>query len=160
VRYADDFVVLVHGTEADAHTLREQIADVLAPMGLRLSESKTRVVHMSDGFEFLGFHIRWKRKRGTRKWHVYTFVADRPVRAVKAKIRALTRRSSNADLKETLRRINQVLRGWCNYFRHGVSKATFSYLDEFAWRRVTRWLRRRHNGLTWKALARREVLLC
>ena len=64
VRYADDFVALVHGTETDAEALREEIADVLAPLGLRLSPIKTRIVHMSDGFDFLGFRIQWKRKRG------------------------------------------------------------------------------------------------
>ena len=77
VRYADDFVVLVDGTEQDAEALREEIAGVLAPLGLRLSEAKTRVVHMSEGFGFLGFRIQWRRKRGTSKWYVYTFI-DRP----------------------------------------------------------------------------------
>jgi hypothetical protein len=49
------------------------VARVLAPLGLRLSPAKTTVVHMSDGFDFLGFRIQWKRKRGTNKWYVYTF---------------------------------------------------------------------------------------
>ena len=48
-----------------------------------------------------------------------------------------------------------MLRGWCNFFRHGVSKRTFSYLDAFTWRRVTRWLRKRHVGVNWKLLRRR-----
>ena len=99
VRYADDFVVLVHGTRADAETLREDIADVLAPLGLRLSPAKTRIVHMSEGFDFLGFRIQWRRKRGTSKWYVYTFIADRPIRSLKAKIRALTHRTSQQDLR-------------------------------------------------------------
>jgi len=72
--------VLVHDTQEHVEALREEIAEVLAPMGLRLSAAKTRVVHMSDGFDFLGFRIQWKRKRGTNKWHVYTFIADRPIR--------------------------------------------------------------------------------
>ena len=97
VRYADDFVVLVHGTGQDTEALREEIADVLAPLGLRFSEAKTRVVHMSEGFGFLGFRIQWRRKRGTDKWYVYTFIADRPLRSLKAKIRALTRRTSQLD---------------------------------------------------------------
>jgi RNA-directed DNA polymerase len=63
VRYADDFVILVHGTREDTEALREDVAAVLAPLGLRLSLAKTQVVHMSDGFGFLGFRIRWKRKR-------------------------------------------------------------------------------------------------
>jgi RNA-directed DNA polymerase len=58
VRYADDFIVLVHGSRADVETLREHVAAVLAPLGLRLSAAKTQIVHMSDGFDFLGFHIR------------------------------------------------------------------------------------------------------
>ena len=91
--------MLVHGTQADAETLREEIADVLAPLGLRLSPAKTRIVHMSEGFDFLGFRIQWKRKRGSGKWHVYTFIADRPIRSLKAKIRALTNRTSQQDLR-------------------------------------------------------------
>jgi RNA-directed DNA polymerase len=67
VRYADDFVILVHGTRDDAETLREDIARVLAPLGLRLSQAKTRVAHMSEGLDFLGFRIQWRRKRGTSK---------------------------------------------------------------------------------------------
>ena len=63
VRYADDFAVLVNGSEQDAQALREEIARVLATMGSALSESKTRVVHMSEGFSFLGFRIQWRRRR-------------------------------------------------------------------------------------------------
>jgi RNA-directed DNA polymerase len=90
VRYADDFVVLVHGTREDAQTLHEDIADVLGPLGLRLSPAKTQIVHMSESFGFLGFRIQWRRKRGTGKWYACTFIADRPIRSLKDKIRALT----------------------------------------------------------------------
>jgi len=148
-RYADDFVVLVHGTRDDAETLREEIAHVLAPLGLRLSEAKTRIVHMSKGFDFLGFRLQWRRKRGTDKWHVYTFIADRPVRSLKAKIRALTNRTSQQDLRYVLIRLNQIMRGWANYFKHAVCKHTLSSLGNFAWWRVIRWLRTRHRW-RWK----------
>jgi RNA-directed DNA polymerase len=94
VRYADDFVVLVHGTEHDTQAVREDVAGVLEPMGLRLSPAKTQIVHLADGFDFLGFRIQWRRKRGTDKWHVYTFITDRSIRSLKAKIRALTHRKS------------------------------------------------------------------
>jgi RNA-directed DNA polymerase len=66
VRYADDFVVMVSGQRGHAEALREEAAAALAPMGLRLSPEKTRVVHIDEGFDFLGFHIRRRRKRGTR----------------------------------------------------------------------------------------------
>ncbi len=55
IRYADDFVVLVTGEQEHAQALRDEVATVLAPMGLRLSPEKTRVVHIDDGFDFLGF---------------------------------------------------------------------------------------------------------
>ncbi len=86
VRYADDFVILVHGTGDDVHTLHDEIATALEPLGLRLSPAKTQIVHMSESFDFLGFRIQWRRKRGTSKWYVYTFIADRPVRSLKDKV--------------------------------------------------------------------------
>jgi RNA-directed DNA polymerase len=154
VRYADDFVVLVHGTRADVEALREEVAGVLAPLGLRLSPSKTRVAHLSDGLDFLGFHIQWRRKRGTNTWHVYTFIADRPIRSLKAKIRALTRRSSQQDPRGVLIRLNQIMRGWANYFKHAVCKHTLGNLANFVWWRVARWLRTLHRW-RWTDLRRR-----
>jgi RNA-directed DNA polymerase len=103
--------VLVHGTQADAQALREEIARVLAPLGLRLSPAKTRIVHMSEAFEFLGFRIQWKRKRGSAEWHVYTFIASRPIRSLKAKIRALTYKTSQQNPSSVLIRLNQIMRG-------------------------------------------------
>ncbi len=154
VRYADDFVVLVKGTRQDTETLREEVAQVLAPMGLRLSEAKTQLVHLSEGFDFLGFHIQWRRKRGTDKWYVYTFIADRPLRSVKAKIRTLTHRTSQQDLAVILVNLNQVTHGWANYFRHAVAKHTFSNLDNLVWWRVIRLLQERHHW-NWSDVRRR-----
>ena len=153
VRYADDFVILVHGIEGDAHALREDVAAVLAPMGLRLSAAKTSVRHFSNGFDFLGFHIQWKRKPGTNKWYVYTFIADRPVKALKAKLRAMTHRTSQASMGATLIRISQILRGWSAYFRHAVATRTFKHLQRFIWWRMVRWLMTRHRW-RWTALRR------
>ena len=79
---------------------------------------------MSEGFDFLGFHIQWRRKFGTDKWHVYTFIADRPVRQLKDKIRALTRRTSQQKLRDVLIRLGPIMRGWANYFKHAVCKHT------------------------------------
>ena len=157
VRYADDFVVLVKGGERHhVHALREDIAQVLAPMGLRLSQSKTQIVQMSDGFDLLGFHIRWRRKKGTNKWYVYTFIAQRPQRQLKAKIRTLTRRLSQANLTVTLIRINSILRGWSNYFRHAVAKRCFHDLERFVWWRVARWQMHQHRW-SWTDLRRRLI---
>jgi RNA-directed DNA polymerase len=141
--------VLVHGTQADAQSLREEVARVLASMGLRLSPAKTQIVHMSEAFDFLGFHIQWKRQRGSAQWHVYTFIAGRPIRSLKAKIRALTYRNSQQNPTSVLIRLNQIMRGWANYFRHAVCKHTLGKLANFAWWRVIRWLRTLHHW-RWK----------
>lgn len=155
VRYADDFAILVCGTKAHADALWEEVADVLAPLGLRLSESKTRVVHLDEGFDFLGFHIQRRTRKGTGKKTVYTYPSKKALFSVMAKVRTLTSRSRHATLEALLRQLNPVLRGWCAYFRHGVSKATFGYLDTYVWHRVAAWLRKRHPGITWKGLYRR-----
>ncbi|MZE51473.1 group II intron reverse transcriptase/maturase [Streptomyces sp. SID5770] len=154
VRYADDFVVLVDSSRDDTEALREDIAGMLRPLGLRLSEAKTHVVHMSEGFDFLGFHIQWRRKRGTDKWYVYTFIADRPIRQLKDKIRALTNRKSQADPRAVLIRLNQIMRGWANYFKHAVAKVTLKTLQRFVWHRVISWWIVLHRW-RWKDVRRR-----
>jgi RNA-directed DNA polymerase len=154
VRYADDFVVLVAGTRADAETLRDEVAEVLRRMGLRLSESKTTIAHIDDGFDFLGFRIQRQRQRGSNKRFVYTWPSNKAFASIKAKVRAFTTAGTNQPLSVLLRRVNSVLRGWTNYFRHGSSKATFRYLHQFAWRRTIRWLRRKHPRATWKQIRR------
>jgi hypothetical protein len=102
----------------------EGIAEVLAPMGLRLSPAKSQVVHLSGGFDFPGFRIQRKRKQGTDKWYACTFIASRPIRSLKDKVRALTSRTSRWPSRDTLIRLNQIMRGWANYFRRGLQVHT------------------------------------
>lgn len=157
VRYADDFVIMVAGTQAHAEGLRAEVAAVLAPMGLRLSEAKTKVCHIDEGFDFLGFHIQRRRKRGTNKQVVYTYPSKKALLRVLDKVRVLTRNGSHKTLTALLHRLNRVLRGWCNYFKHGVSAATFAYLGQYAWERTMQWLRKRHHGSSWSAIGRRYL---
>lgn len=158
VRYADDFVVMVHGTREHVEALRVEVADVLAPMGLRLSDAKTKVVHLDEGFDFLGWRIQRRRKRGTSQHYLYTYPSKKALLSVMARVRMLTRRAKNRTLFELLHRLNPVLRGWATYFKHGVSKRTFDYLGHFAWQRVIGWLRKRHPRISWGALRRRFLL--
>ena len=157
IRYADDFVVMVSGTETDTQSLRDEVAQVLAPMGLRLSEEKTTVCHIDQGFDFLGYRIQRHRKRGTEKRFVYTYPSKKALASIVDRVRALTRTGTNPSLEALLHRLNPMLRGWTNYFRHGVSKATFNYLRAFVWRRVVVWLHRKHRRSTWKQLRRRYL---
>ena len=122
VRYADDFVVMLHGTRADADALWDEVGAVLAPMGLRLSVEKTKVCHIDEGFDFLGWHIQrraWRSRSG--KTAIYTYPSKKTLASIIDKVRTLTRRANHRTLADLLRRLNPVLRGWCNYFRHGVS---------------------------------------
>ena len=155
VRYADDFVIMVKGSKAHAEALREEVAQVIAPLGLRLSEAKTRVCHIDEGLDFLGYHIQRRTKAGTSRKYVYIYPSKKALASITGKIRAITNGSNHRTLADLLRELNAALRGWCIYFRHGVSYSTFKYLDAFAWRRVTLWLRKRHKGISWKALYRR-----
>jgi RNA-directed DNA polymerase len=158
VRYADDFVVMVGGTRADAEALWDEVGAVLAPVGLRLSEEKTRVCHIDEGFDFLGWRIQRRSWRGrTGKRAVYTYPSKKALASVMAKVRSITRRRKHRTLADLLRLLNRVLRGWCNYFRHGVSAQTFGYLDHYTWWRVVGWLRKRHDGLNWGTLHRRHL---
>jgi RNA-directed DNA polymerase len=154
---ATHLVVLVHGTQAHAEALRDEAAAVLAPMGLRLSAAKTRIVAIDQGFDFLGFRIQRQPKRGSGKPTVYTYPTKTALCSVKAKVRTATQQGLNKPLAVLLYRLAPVLRGWTNYFRHGVSKATFDYLRRFTWRRVLLWMRRKHRRANWKWLRRRYL---
>lgn len=158
IRYADDFVIVITGGREDAEDLREDVAAVLAPMGLRLSPAKTRVVHIDDGFDFLGFHIRRMRKRGSNKWFVYTMPSTKAIASIKARVKTMTyRHTLHHDPGHLSGYLGRVLRGWANYFRHGVSKAIFNAIDSYTWERITNWLRKKHR-IGWPELRRRYCL--
>lgn len=155
VRYADDFLVLVAGTREHCDVLREEVAAVLAPMGMRLSMEKTRITHIDEGLDFLGWRIQRHRKRGTDRHYVYTYPAKKSVRTVARKIKTICRTDVNQPLPVLLRQLNSMLRGWCAYFRPGVSSATFQFLRQLVWGQAIRWIRRKHRRITWKDLRRR-----
>ncbi|WP_020576338.1 group II intron reverse transcriptase/maturase [Actinopolymorpha alba] len=157
VRYADDFVVLVHGTQRHAEQLRGEVAQILTPMGLRLSEEKTGVCHIDEGFDFLGWRIQRRGKAGTNREVIYTYPSKKSLKSITSKIRTITHRSAYRSLEQLLRHLNMVVRGWCNYFRHGVSSATYRYLYLFMWNRVVKWLLKRHPKLNWKQIRRRYL---
>ena len=111
-RYADDLVLMVSGDRRHAEALREEVAAVLAPLGLRLSPEKTRVAHIDEGFTFLGFDIRRMRKRGTSKYYVYTKPSKKAIASIKDKAKAKTYRSTlHIDLDELILSMNRSLAG-------------------------------------------------
>jgi RNA-directed DNA polymerase len=145
---------MVHGTREHAEGLRSEVEAVLSNVGLRLNKEKTSVCHIDEGFDFLGFRIQRQQKRGSHKTFVYTWPSRKSLSSIMAKVKAITRQGTNNPLSDLLRQINGVLRGWTNYFRHGVSKDTFAYLHQFTWLRVVGWLRRKHHRANWLWLRR------
>ena len=154
-RYADDWCLVVSGTQAHAEALREEIAGVLSTMGLRLSPEKTLITHIDKGLDFLGWRIQRHRKRGTGKHYVYVYPAKKALVAVMAKVKTICRKNTNLPLAVLLHQLNRMLRGWTAYFKYGCSNATFSYLRSYLWKEIVRWQERKHRCTTWKRLRRR-----
>jgi len=156
VRYADDFIVLVHGDRSDAEVIRAEIGELLADrLRMTLSADKTHITHIDDGFDFLGFRIR-RKHRDDGRVVVLTYPSKAALAAVKTKIKQATGRGTTSlRLEDVLRQVNPILRGWAAYFRYGVSKKTFSYLGYWSWWRLVLWIRRKHPNLRWKQTRRR-----
>ena len=127
VRYADDFVVLAKSTAEieKAYGLVQSVIE--GKPGLKLSPEKTKITSFVRGFDFLGFHFS---RRGTS-------IRTKSVEKLKEKIRTLTTRSHNLD-KDVIKKINQVTRGYVNYYATEFStvKQQFAKLDEFIRRRL------------------------
>jgi RNA-directed DNA polymerase len=154
IRYADDWVLAIAGTRADAEALREEIAVVLTGMGLRLSPEKTLITHIDEGLDFLGWRIQRHRKRGTNRQYVYVYPAKKALHAIMAKVKEACRLDTNLPLEILLHRLNPVLRGWANHFRFGCSKSTFGYLRIYLWQEIIRWIDRKHPRTGWRQLRR------
>jgi RNA-directed DNA polymerase len=138
--------------------LRDRIAGVLATMGLRLSPEKTLITHIDEGLNFLGWRIQRHRKQGTGRRYVYTYPGEEGSAGHYREGEDDLPMCRNRPLAALIRQLNPVARGWCAYFRPGVSSKTFLYLREVVWRLVMHWLRRKHgNGhpASWKDIRRR-----
>ena len=117
VRYADDFVVLCNGTKAEAHAMKEELKELLSTMGLTLSEDKTKVTHITEGFDFLGYSVI--RSIGTKgKMIPKVLIPARAIKRFQHNIRRiLSPSTTNDSAKAKIIAVNRVIRGWCEYYR-------------------------------------------
>jgi RNA-directed DNA polymerase len=137
-------VIMVHGTRAQAEALKAGTAAILASQGLRLSEAKTHITHVDNGFDFLGFRIQ-RRPREGKTACACIFMSKANCEATKRKVKAWTRRSRlNLVLLDILEAVNPILSGVANYFRHAAVKRTLHYLTWYSWWRVMRWILAEH----------------
>lgn len=163
VRYADDFVVLCE-SEEDAYKAREDLHGWLANRGLELSEEKTRVVHLDEGFDFLGFNVRRyavetkdaKKKRTLTPHHkVLIKPSKESVNKFRKAVKDMFMRHKGASVEVLITKLNALITGWGNYFRHAVSKMTFHSLDHYIFQRQVRWAKFRHHTKGWNWIKER-----
>jgi RNA-directed DNA polymerase len=146
VKYADDFIITGASREVLEAKVKPAVVAFLKERGLELSEEKTKVTHIDDGFDFLGFHVRkyaGKLLIKPAKHSVKTFLAE---------IRGLVKSNKAAKTEVFIRQLNPRIRGWANYYRHCVAKKTFSYVDHQVFQALCTWINRRHpkKSAQWK----------
>jgi len=147
VRYADDFVVFCE-TQEDAEKAKGILAEWLKERGLELSEEKTRIAHLSEGFDFLGFNIRHYRapKTSATGWKLLIRPSKESVKKIRAKLREEWRSLHGHSVDAVIQRLNPIIRGWGNYHRHVVSSKVFSSLDNWMFTREVLYAKRTHQN--------------
>jgi RNA-directed DNA polymerase len=145
VRYADDFIITGKSRQVLEQKVKPAVIAFLAERGLTLSEEKTSITDIDQGFDFLGFNVR--------KYHGKLLIkpAKKSVKAFLGAMRALIKSNPTIKTASLIRLLNPKLRGWANYYRHVVSKRTFSKVDAEMFKVLYRWTRRRHSnrGAKW-----------
>jgi RNA-directed DNA polymerase len=137
VRYADDFVVMCH-TREQAEQVWHRLGQWLAPRGLAFNVDKTQVVHVEQGFDFLGFNVR--------RYDGKLLIKPSPaaVRRIRKRLAAEVRSLRGANAEAVVRRLNPIIRGWAAYYRSVVSKEVFASVDHHLWRHLYLWALRAH----------------
>ena len=143
VRYSDDFIVLSNGTKQATEAMKAEIADFLRDeLKLELSQEKTAITHVTEGFDFLGFHIR---KHKSRKGVIIKPTKSN-IQSVKDRIaRLLDRRNHECSVVNMIRALNPIVRGWANYYRFVNSYHTFDSLDFYLRCKFLKWYRGKYR---------------
>ena len=146
VRYADDFVVVSNASKAEVKAAKAAIQQFLEnELHLTLSEEKTVITHVNDGFDFLGFHIQRKQVNG--RWAVHLRPTVKAKERVNRKLKDLTSRNWTwMDEHTRLATLNAIVRGWAAYYRHTSLVADIEDITRFTWFRYLNWLLAKHKG--------------
>jgi len=149
VRYADDFVITASNRELLESKVRPLVEEFLLQRGLELSKEKTRITHLSEGFDFLGQNVRSFRSKTIIR------PSGKNIKRFLDRLRTLIKANAQATTANLIRLLNPKVRGWANYHRHVCSKDTFEHVDKQLFDCLWRWARRRHlrdgKGAKWVA---------
>jgi RNA-directed DNA polymerase len=145
IRYADDFVVTANSREILENEIQPLIRLFLSERGLSLSDEKTKITHISEGFNFLS--------QNTRRYDngkLLIMPADSSVKEIKLKLRQIVFNNLGVKPHRLIELLNPLLRGWSNYHKHIVSKEIFKEIDFYLWYLLGKWCKRRHPNKAWK----------
>jgi RNA-directed DNA polymerase len=137
IRYADDLVGLCHSRE-QAEQVKARLAAWLAPRGLAFNEEKTRITHLGDGFDFLGFNVRRYRDKLLIK------PSKAALRRIRERLTVEMQALRGANAEAVIQRLNPIIRGWSAYYRGMVSSRAFATLDTHVWRLTHKWAKYSH----------------
>jgi RNA-directed DNA polymerase len=138
VRYADDLVALCVSRE-QAEQVKTRLAEWLAPRGLAFNEDKTRIVHLDEGFDFLGFNIR--RYRNNK---LFIKPSKAALQRIRKRLATEMRSLRGSSVKVVIRRLSPIIRGWSAYYRTVVSSKAFADLDHYVWLLTYKWAKHGH----------------
>ena len=130
-------------TRQQAEQVKARLAAWLAPRGLVFNEDKTRIVHLEEGFNFLGFNLRRYRRKDQPAKLLITPSQD-AVRRIRHRLADETRRMRGSNAMALIARLNPIIRGWAAYYRGVVSSKLFGALDHYVWWLTYRWACRSH----------------
>jgi RNA-directed DNA polymerase len=145
VRYADDFVVTSSSGEYLEREIKPIISKFLADRGLELSQEKTKITHIQQGFDFLGFNIRKYNDKCLTK------PKKDSVKSIYSSIGECVNNHKTVTQQQLIRMLTPKIKGWANFFRHSCAKQTFSSLDHKVFKLLWKWAKRRHpnKGKHW-----------
>ncbi len=138
IRYADDFIVTADSRELLENNIIPAINDFLKPRGLRLSEEKTRIVRIEQGFDFLGQHLQKFRNK------LIITPSKENTKSFLDKVRNVIRKCYGQKTCDMIKQLNPIIRGWAYYQRHVQSGRAFSLADKVIFQSLWRWIKRRH----------------
>jgi RNA-directed DNA polymerase len=153
VRYADDFVCFCE-TREDAEQVQKILVEWLSERGLTLSEEKTRIVHLTEGFDFLGFNIRHYPAPQTSRtgWKLLIKPSKEAVKDLRKKLKDQWKKAQGSNVQTVLNKLNPIIRGWANYFRTVVTKEIFSTLDHWMYGKEKHYAKQMHpnKSINWR----------
>lgn len=158
-RYADDWCITCKTRDEAARALH-LATQVLSRLGVTINREKTRIVHISQGIEFLGVKIKRgvrrlelrtdRIKSGARTGAIYRYPTQKSLTSFKEKIRRMTRRNNGLSTRQLIDRINPVLRGWGNYHRRSNVRKLYNQLDRWIVHRIWSHRKKRWRNCGWK----------